>query len=333
MKNVFTQVYTLINKRPEPEPEVITPEPVPAPPPPVEVAPPQPVIIEVPVQPKAMDEEERLRSMMILIALAVLIFAVIIMVMMLIRGSRKKAGEEEYAQEAYLQDINGYTKQASYKLGNVPTMLGRVAGQDSEHLNYIVIPETTIGRRHALIEYKDFAYWIVDQGSINGTFVNDQLISSEVRLKHGDRIRLHKLEFEFLMPEMVDAGMTVVSKTVLASQPKGTTDEQTIARGGSSAPAQDETDLPEPDFDLDTNIPSALGPDSEEEDTVIKGSSAPVSDNGGDETIMLDDEGNGTQTSQNDDEATIRPDESLDDMTVDNLLDIDDESEKGRGKK
>ncbi len=332
LKNVFEQVYTLINKHPEPEPEVITPEPVPALQPPVEVAPPQPVIIEVPVQPKAMDEEERLRSMMILIALAVLIIAVIIMVMMLIRGSRKKAGDEVIAQEAYLQDINSYTKQASYKLGNTPTMLGRVAGTDTEHLNYVVIPETTIGRRHALIEYKDFAYWIVDQGSINGTFVNDQLISSEVRLKHGDRIRLHKLEFEFVMPEMVDAGMTVVSKTVLASQPKGTSDEPTIARGGS-APAQDETDLPEPDFDLDTDIPSALGPDSEEEDTVIKGSSAPAPDDSGDETIMLDDEGNGTQTSQNDDEATIRPDESLDDMTVDNFLDIDDESEKGRGKK
>ena len=333
LKNVFAQVYTLINKRPEPE--VIAPEPVQPPPQPVEVAPPQPVIIEVPVQTQAMDEEERLRSMMILVALAVLIIAVIIMVMMLIRGSRKKAGDEEYAQEAYLNDINGYTKQAAYKLGNIPTMLGRVAGKDTEHLNYIVIPETTIGRRHALIEYKDFAYWIVDQGSINGTFVNDQLISSEVRLKHGDRIRLHKLEFEFIMPEMVDAGMTVISKTVFGGQTKGTPDEQTIARdtGGAAQSAMDETDLPEPDFNLDTDIPSALGPDSDEEDTVIKGSPAPEPDDGGgDETIMLDDDGNETQTPQSDD-VTIRPDESLDDMTVDNFMDIDDESEKGHGKK
>ncbi|MBM2829365.1 MAG: hypothetical protein HW411_155 [Gammaproteobacteria bacterium] len=334
LKNVFAQVYTLINKRPEPE--VIAPEPVQPPPQPVEVAPPQPVIIEVPVQTQAMDEEERLRSMMILVALAVLIIAVIIMVMMLIRGSRKKAGDEEYAQEAYLNDTNGYTKQAAYKLGNIPTMLGRVAGKDTEHLNYIVIPETTIGRRHALIEYKDFAYWIVDQGSINGTFVNDQLISSEVRLKHGDRIRLHKLEFEFIMPEMVDAGMTVISKTVFGGQTKGTPDEQTIARstGGAAQSAMDETDLPEPDFNLDTDIPSALGPDSDEEDTVIKGSPAPEPDDdgGGDETIMLDDDGNETQTPQSDD-ATIRPDESLDDITVDNFMDIDDESEKGHGKK
>jgi pSer/pThr/pTyr-binding forkhead associated (FHA) protein len=81
-----------------------------------------------------------------------------------------------------------------------------------------VIPESTIGRRHALIEYKDFSYWIVDQGSINGTFVNDVPISSEVRLKHGDIIRLHKLEFEFVMPDLDDASMTELSHTVLSQE-------------------------------------------------------------------------------------------------------------------
>ena len=263
-----------------------------------------------------MDEEEALRSKMILVALAVLIIAVIIMVLMLIRGSRRKKDEDEYVQEAFLNDIHSYTSQASYKLGKKPTMLGRVAGTDTEHLDYIVIPETTIGRRHALIEYKDFAYWIIDQGSINGTFVNDQMITSETRLKHGDLVRLHKFEFEFLMPEMADAGMTVISKTVLAAKPELAGDEETIARG--SAVRSDSNFMPEPDFDLTGGMDTSEEID-DEEDTVIRESVGSEDETyhreededeeeSSDETLMLDDD-----TAVSDEDATIRPDMVKDD--------------------
>lgn len=322
LQNVFTQVHTIINKVPEPEPEVVAPPPVEPPLQPAQVAPPPPpVIIEVPVPAQRMDEEEELRSMMILVALSVLIIAVIIMVLMLIRGSRKKGAGDEYAQEAFLNDINNYTSQSSYKLGSKPTMLGRVAGTDTEHLNYIVIPQTTIGRRHALIEYKDFAYWIIDQGSINGTFVNDQLITSETRLKHGDRIRLHKLEFEFVMPEMVDAGMTMVSKTVMAAGGHASVGEEaTIARGNQKS-YDDDMDLPEPEFDLTGGLNSSVDPD--EEDTIIKGSPDGGKSHQGaaDATIMLD-----SEEEMDEDDATIRPDMDDDDgsdLTVDNFRDMD----------
>ena len=319
---VFKQVNEKINKVPEPEP-VVAPEPV-QPPEPKEVAPPpppQPVIIEVPSKSTKMNEEEKLRSMMILVALAVLIIAVIIMVLMLIRGSRKKEDEDDYAQEAFLNDINNYTSQSTYKLGKKPTMLGRVAGTDTDHLNYIVIPQTTIGRRHALIEYKDFAYWIIDQGSINGTFVNDQIISSETRLKHGDRVRLHKFEFEFVMPEMVEAGMTVISKTVLANNPAAMTDEPTISRNSGDIDL-DEIDLPEPEFDITGSDSGGVDPD--EEDTIVRGT--PPDANGedeedsSDETIMLDEDSE--TITPDDDDATIRPDVDDDeDLTVDDFVD------------
>lgn len=306
LKNVFDQVHVLINRVPELEPVTVAPAPVVAPEPREAAPPPAPVIIEVPVPSQKLNEEEQLRSMMILVALAVLIIAVIIMVLMLIRGSRRKGEESEYAQEAFLNDINGYTSQATYKLGNMPTMLGRVAGTDAEHLNYIVIPQTTIGRRHALIEYKDFAYWIIDQGSINGTFVNDQMISSETRLKHGDRIRLHKYEFEFVMPEMVDAGMTVISNTVLAGTPAVQAEDVTIARGNNSAAMED--DLPEPDFDLTGGVDSAGGIDPAEADTIVKESHTSDEDEkSSDDTIMLDDKNE--TISSSDEDATIRPDQ------------------------
>lgn len=242
LQHVFTQINENINKPPEPEPA-----PQAAPPP---EKPPEPVVIQVPVPTaKTISKEERIRSVIIIVAIVVLIVSVLALIIILVRRSRDTGREVVEADtEAFLNDVHGYTKQASYKLGTRPTMLGRVAGKDADQLDYIVIPESTIGRRHCLIEYKDFSYWIVDQGSINGTFVNDKPVTTEVRLKHGDTIRLHKFEFEFVMPEMVDAGMTVVSSTVLgqgAQQAAAITPvEETELKG---TPEEKEEEL---DFDI-----------------------------------------------------------------------------------
>jgi len=302
LNGVFERVHTIINKQPEPEPVIEAPVVPDVAPTPQVVEPPPPVIIEVPVQATpAMTEEEEMRSTIILVALFVLILAVIVMVLMLIKGARGRGAKEEVVQDAYLNDINGYTSKNSYKLGNRPTMLGRVAGKDTDHLDYIVIPETTIGRRHSLIEYKDFAFWIVDQGSINGTFVNDQQVTSETRLKHGDKIRLHRCEFEFAMPDDADAGMTVISNTVIANQPARSTEDATIAPGSSGIQV-DEEPLDEPDFDITGSFDDE---DDSESPTEIKGGT----DGGGDETIMLDDD----SALDLDDDATIRPEDLNDD--------------------
>jgi pSer/pThr/pTyr-binding forkhead associated (FHA) protein len=187
-------------------------------------------------------------------------------------------------------------------------MLGRVAGKDTDHLDYLVIPESTIGRRHSLIEYKDYAYWIIDQGSINGTFVNDRAVTSEVRLKHGDVIRLHKIEFEFVMPEMEDSGMTVISNTVIANSGMPGDEAATLMPGSPATETNpDDIDLPDPDFDFD--ITGTV--DEDEEDTVIRGGD-PAADKdpeSSDETIMLDDDdGDDVMDGYEDDDATIRPD-------------------------
>ncbi|MFB3090909.1 MAG: FHA domain-containing protein, partial [Gammaproteobacteria bacterium] len=196
----------------------------------------------------------------------------------------------------------------------------RVAGKDTEHLNYFVIPETTIGRRHALIEYKDFSYWIIDQGSINGTFVNDKAVTSEVRLKHGDMVRLHKVEFEFVMPEMADSGMTVISSTVIANQGTSSSDAATLIPGSvPSGTNRDELDdnLPEePDFDFDItgtvdDSDAVNEVDEDEEDTVMMENMPDAEGSkGSDETIMLDDDGgDDVMDGYDDDDATIRPDQ------------------------
>ena len=67
-----------------------------------------------------------------------------------------------------------------------------------------------------MIEYKDHSFWVIDQGSLNGTFVNNKRIEAETRLKHGDRLRFHKHEFEFLVLDMFETDRTMMGETLFA---------------------------------------------------------------------------------------------------------------------
>lgn len=111
--------------------------------------------------------------------------------------------------EAYLKDINGITDKDAMQITAKPMMVGRIAGTDEEHIDYFVVEKPTVGRRHALIRYRDFGFWLSDQGSVNGTFLNGERIEGERSLKHGDRVRFHKYEFEFSVPEMDHASHTI----------------------------------------------------------------------------------------------------------------------------
>ncbi len=326
LPQVFEKINDIINTLPEPEPvpEVIQPVPVEVPTPVIQQAPVAPVIIEVPVQ--GMGEEERIRSMIMIAAAIVLAITLLGILILLLRRNRElKAGADEFVQEAYINDLQGKTDKQTHKLGTRPTMFGRVAGKDTDHLDYIVVNESTIGRRHALIEFKDYSFWIIDQGSINGTFVNGEPVNSEVRLKHGDRLRLHKCDFEFIMPEMEESGMTVISNTVFAAQPEVTDDSEdaTEIRDHDSPADPDAAAGADMDFDI-TGTDSAdelsdlYEPDPDEEDTIIRDlpDVAESTDepefvldeddvDSEDETIMLDDD----DDAHSDDDATLRKDD------------------------
>ena len=221
---MLEQVFDRLNRKlAEPAPESVpAPESTPAPvveaeaPRPVPPAP-APILIEAPGERAA--REARLQSIItvgVAIVLVVLLLGVLILLIRQDRASEKRA--ERQPPSAFINDLHGKTGKATHKLGSRPLMFGRVAGQDSENFDYVVVDEATVGRRHALIEFRDHACWIIDQGSINGTFVNDLMVETRRRLKHGDRIRLYKCEFEFIMPELEDIDSTVVSNTVFAAQ-------------------------------------------------------------------------------------------------------------------
>ncbi|MGH8652823.1 MAG: VWA domain-containing protein [Gammaproteobacteria bacterium] len=92
-----------------------------------------------------------------------------------------------------------------FELTGKTTLIGRAPG-----LGGIVIADSGIGRQHAAIEYRDYTYWMIDQGSRNGTFVNGKRVPGTHRLNHGDRLRFHDRECLFLMPGRDNAAETVI---------------------------------------------------------------------------------------------------------------------------
>jgi len=68
----------------------------------------------------------------------------------------------------------------------------------------IILPDRVVSRRHACIERRDGEYFIVDDDSKNGTFVNGQPVTEPHRLVDGDEIQV-ALRFRLTF---VDAGAT-----------------------------------------------------------------------------------------------------------------------------
>jgi FHA domain/zinc-ribbon domain len=61
----------------------------------------------------------------------------------------------------------------------------------------IFLDDVTVSRKHAVLVYKDDAFFIEDQGSLNGTFLNRRRIESG-RLENGDELQIGKYKLSFL---------------------------------------------------------------------------------------------------------------------------------------
>jgi sigma-B regulation protein RsbU (phosphoserine phosphatase) len=85
-------------------------------------------------------------------------------------------------------------------------VIGR--GRESD----VFLPDYRLSRRHAEIEQRGDAYFLVDLGSTNGTFLNGQRVIGERRLRDGDLISLgeSRLIFSSGVPEDVGEAVTLV---------------------------------------------------------------------------------------------------------------------------
>ncbi len=68
--------------------------------------------------------------------------------------------------------------------------------------NQVVVSDPLVSRRHALIQAQgDAEYWLVDFGSRNGTYLNNQRIAQPNRLHDGDQVRIGSSNYVFRQPE------------------------------------------------------------------------------------------------------------------------------------
>lgn len=72
-------------------------------------------------------------------------------------------------------------------------------GKEKSYVDYFIGDNTAISRGHANIISRDGEFFVVDTNSTNHTYVNGAMIQSsvEVKLGHGDKIRLANEDFEF----------------------------------------------------------------------------------------------------------------------------------------
>ncbi|MDR1833864.1 MAG: zinc-ribbon and FHA domain-containing protein [Propionibacteriaceae bacterium] len=61
----------------------------------------------------------------------------------------------------------------------------------------IFLDDVTVSRHHARFLRHDGRIWVVDEGSLNGTYVNQQLITGEVALERGDLVQIGKYRMVF----------------------------------------------------------------------------------------------------------------------------------------
>ncbi len=79
---------------------------------------------------------------------------------------------------------------ARFTLDAETTRIGR--HPDSE----IVLDDITVSRRHAAIVRRDSSYEVLDSGSLNGTYVNQERIDAAL-LHHGDEVQVGKFRLVF----------------------------------------------------------------------------------------------------------------------------------------
>jgi len=102
-------------------------------------------------------------------------------------------------QSAALVVIHGEGLGKKYDLTDAPCRIGRAPNSD------IVVDQDSVSRVHALVTNEDGRATVRDVGSTNGTFVNDEAVEGDARLRNGDLIKVGRTVFKFLASNNLEA--------------------------------------------------------------------------------------------------------------------------------
>lgn len=111
-----------------------------------------------------------------------------------IEGTARVAATAPKIQGINLVGIGGRFTRQIFPLPTPVASIGRESDND------LVLPGTSLSRRHARIE-QDGEGWALVDSSANGTWVNGKKVEDRLALKNGDRLRFDRDEFLFVDAE------------------------------------------------------------------------------------------------------------------------------------
>jgi hypothetical protein len=100
--------------------------------------------------------------------------------------------------QARLIDVNNIADRPEIRLGQSVFAIGRHPGSD------LVLSRGTVSARHAVIEFRQNQYFLIDQKSTNKTRLNGETLTPQqpYALKNGDEIRFDTFAFVFELEEI-----------------------------------------------------------------------------------------------------------------------------------
>src|SRR5262249_56627885 len=84
------------------------------------------------------------------------------------------------------------------------TLIGRDPGCE------IVLGDGSVSRKHAIIEQRTAGWFVVDQGSANGTFLDSQRVA-EAQLRNGQELRFGAVAYKVEIEGEEDAATTILT--------------------------------------------------------------------------------------------------------------------------
>ena len=82
---------------------------------------------------------------------------------------------------------------SEFALEHVITTAGRHPDSD------IFLDDVTVSRRHAELERTADGYLVRDAGSLNGTYLNQKIVSGDTHLSNGDEIQVGRFKLVFVL--------------------------------------------------------------------------------------------------------------------------------------
>ena len=106
-------------------------------------------------------------------------------------SSNPATGEESGEKRPCLVMIRGDFIGQVYEINEDVTMIGR-----SDEVN-LVVSDTSISRKHAMIVQRADGFFLSDLGSTNGSFVNKEQVVEPLPLTEGDKVAIGHVVFKF----------------------------------------------------------------------------------------------------------------------------------------